>query len=47
MKKIYWGIILSAKMMILQVGHPIPPIGVCYANDPKKGGIWRPCLRLI
>ena len=25
--------------MILQgVGHPIPCLGVCYANDPKKGG---------
>ena len=26
-------------MMILQgVGHPVPYLGVWYANDPKKGG---------
>ena len=26
-------------MMILQgVGHPVPYLGVSYANDPKKGG---------
>ena len=26
-------------MMILQgVGHPVPYLGVLYANDPKKGG---------
>ena len=25
--------------MILQgVGHPVPYLGVLYANDPKKGG---------
>ena len=37
--KIHWGIIFSPKMMILQgVGHPVPYLGVSYANDPKKGG---------
>ena len=26
-------------MMILQgLGHPVPYLGVLYANDPKKGG---------
>ena len=26
-------------MMILQgVGHPVPYLGVSYANDPQKGG---------
>ena len=26
-------------MMILQgVGHPVPYLGVSYANDPEKGG---------
>ena len=26
-------------MMILRgVGHPVPYLGVSYANDPKKGG---------
>ena len=34
-----WGIIVDPKMMILQgVRHRKPYIGVCYANDPKKGG---------
>ena len=38
-RKIHWGIIFSPKMMILQgVGHPVPYLGVWYANDPKKGG---------
>ena len=33
------GIIFSPKMMILQgVGHPVPYLGVSYANDPQKGG---------
>ena len=31
--------LLLGKIMILQgVGHPISCLGVCYANDPKKGG---------
>ena len=31
--------VLLGKIMILQgVGHPISCLGVCYANDPKKGG---------
>ena len=35
----HWGIIFGPKMMILQrVGRQKPYIGVCYANDPKKGG---------
>ena len=29
------------------VGHQISCLGVCYANDLKKGGIRRPRLRLI
>ena len=33
------GIIFCPKVMILQgVGHQIPYLGVCYANDPKKWG---------
>ena len=41
--KNHWGIIFSPKMMILQgVGHPVPYLGVSYANDP-----WRTHLRLI
>ena len=33
------GIVLSGKIMIPQgVGHPISCLGVCYANDPPKGG---------
>ena len=40
-QKIHWGIIFSPKMMILQgVGHPVPYLGVSYANDPKKGGVY-------
>ena len=40
-RKIHWGIIFSPKMMILQgVGHPVPYLGVSYANDPKKGGVY-------
>ena len=50
-RKNHWGINSSPKMMVLQgVRHPIPSLGVCYANDPKRGGggaIWHPCLRLI
>ena len=35
------------KMMILQgPRHPISPIGVCYANDPRRAHR-RPCLCLI
>ena len=37
--KNYWGVIFGPKMMILQgVRRQKPYIGVCYANDPKKGG---------
>ena len=37
--KNHWRIIFGPKMMILQgVRHQKPYIGVCYANDPKKGG---------
>ena len=36
--KIYWAIIFGPKMMVLQgVRHQKPYLGVCYANDPKKG----------
>ena len=38
-KKFPWGIILSPKKMMLQVRHPIS-FGVCYANDPPKGGVY-------
>ena len=38
-KKNNWGIIFGPKMMILQgVRRQKPYIGVCYTNDPKKGG---------
>ena len=49
-KKTHWEIILilTPKMMILQgVKHLISPMGVCYANDLKRGGIWHPRLCLI
>ena len=37
-QKHHWGIIVGPKMMILQgVRRQKPYIGVCYANDPKKG----------
>ena len=37
--KNHWGIIFGPKMMILQgVRRQKTYIGVCYANDPKKGG---------
>ena len=37
--KNHWGIIFGPKMMILQgVKRQKPYNGVCYANDPKKGG---------
>ena len=35
--------VLLGKIMILQgVRHPISCLGVCYANDPKKGGYTTP-----
>ena len=35
-KKTHWGITFCPKMMILQgVGHPMPYLALCYANDPK------------
>ena len=38
-RTIHWGIIFCAEMMILRgVRCLIPYHGVCYANDPKKGG---------
>ena len=40
-QKIHWGIIFCTKMRILQgVGHPIPQLGACYANNPQKGGVY-------
>ena len=40
-QKIHWGMVLLGKIMILQgVGHPISCLGVCYENDPKKGGVY-------
>ena len=49
--KTQWGIVLSSKIKILQgVRHPIPYLGVCYANDPPKGGgggmVFAPALDL-
>ena len=44
------GIIFGPKMMILQgVIRQKPYVGVCYADDPQKGGggIRRPSLRYI
>ena len=39
--------VLLGKIMILQgVGHPISWLGVCYANDPKKGGYTTPAPAL-
>ena len=39
--EIHWGILLLGKILILQgVGHPISCLGVCYANDPPKGGVY-------
>ena len=41
----YWGLVFGPKMMILQwVRRQKPCVGVCYANDPEKGG--GGCLRL-
>ena len=37
--RIHWGIVLSSKIMILQgVRHPISCLGVCFPNNPQKGG---------
>ena len=42
-KKSIGGMVLLGKIMILQgVGHPISCLGVCYTNDPKKGGYTTP-----
>ena len=42
-QKNHWGIIFGPTMMILQgVGRQKPYIGICYANDPKKGGYTTP-----
>ena len=46
-QKIHQGIVLLGKIMILQgVGHQISCLGVCYANDPKKGGYTTPAPAL-
>ena len=46
-QKIHWGIVLLGKIMILQaVGHQISCLGVCYANDPQKGGYTTPAPAL-
>ena len=40
-KKSIGVFVLSGKIMILQgVGHPISCLGVCYANEPPKGGLY-------
>ena len=42
-----WGIIFGPKMMILQgVQRQKPYVGVCYANDPQKGGYTTPAPAL-
>ena len=47
MKKSIGGMVLLGKIMILQgVGHEISCLGVCYANDPKKGGYMTPAPAL-
>ena len=39
--------VLLGKIMILHgVGHPISCLGVCYANDPQKGGYTTPAPAL-
>ena len=39
--------VLLGKIMILQgVGHPISCLGVCYGNDPQKGGYTTPAPAL-
>ena len=41
--KNHWGIIFYPKIIILQgVRHQKPYLGVCYANDPQKGGYAMP-----
>ena len=41
LKKIHWVIVMSGKIKILQgVGHLVPCLGVCYANDPPKGWVY-------
>ena len=46
-KKSIGGMVLLGKIMILQgVGHQISCLGVCYANDPKKGGYTTPAPAL-
>ena len=43
-QKIHWGIIFCPKMMILQgVRRLIPYLGVCYANETKRGGVYNAC----
>ena len=40
-QKNHWRIIFGPKVMILQgVRRQKPYNGVCYANDPKKGGVY-------
>ena len=43
----FQGMVLLGKIMILQgVGHQISCLGVCYANDPRKGGYTTPAPAL-
>ena len=45
--KKYWEIIFGPKMMILQgVCRQKPYLGVCYVNDPQKGGYTTPAPAL-
>ena len=46
-RKIHWGITFCPKIMIQGVRRLIPCLGVCYANDPERGGIQPPRLLLI
>ena len=40
-QKVHWGMVLLGKIMISQgVGHQISCLGVCYANDPPKRGVY-------
>ena len=42
--KHHQGIIFGPKMMNLQgVRRQKPYVGVCYANDPQKGGVYNTC----
>ena len=46
-QKNHWGIIFGPKMMILQsFGRQKSYVGVCYANDPQKGGYTMPAPTL-